>query len=190
VTPTVSPLLAEPPTESSGEFLPYYAKYVALVPAGDLLATLEAQLADTVAVVDQVGEARAGQRYAPGKWTVRELLAHVIDTERVFAYRAMCAARGETAALPSFDENAWAAHAGAEGRTLGSLMGELTAVRRATLALLHHLDDAALARRVTASGAPLSARAAAWIIAGHERHHQALLRERYLPALDATAANG
>jgi hypothetical protein len=180
VSPHASPLLTEPPTEASGEFLAYYAKYVSLVPAGDLLETLEAQLADTVALVDQVGEARAGHRYAEGKWSVRELLGHVIDTERVFAYRALCAARGETAPLPAFDENAWVAGTAWDGRTLGSLLGELTAVRRATLALFHHLDDAALARRVTASGAPLSARAAGWIIAGHERHHQSLLRDRYL----------
>ena len=179
----VPPLLAEPPVEGSGEFLPYYARYVALVPEGNVLDALEAQLADTVALVDRVGEARAGHRYAPGKWSVRELLGHVVDTERVFAYRALCAARGETAQLPGFDENAWVAGADFDARTLGSLMGELTAVRRATLALFRNMDEAALARRVVANGAPLSARAVAWIVAGHERHHQALLRDRYLASL-------
>jgi uncharacterized damage-inducible protein DinB len=179
---TASPLLTEPPSEASGEFLPYYARYVALVPAGDLLATLEAQLADTVALVDQVGEARAGHRYAPGKWSVREKLGHVIDTERVFAYRALCAARGEAAALPGFDENAWVAGSDFDQRTLGSILGEFMAVRRATLALFRHLDDRALARRVTANGAPVTARALAWIIAGHELHHRRLLDERYRAA--------
>ena len=176
----VPALLAEPPTADGGEFLPYYAAYVALVPPGDVLATLAAQLDETVAVVDAVGEERAGYRYAPGKWSVREVLGHVIDTERVFAYRALCAARGESAALPPFDENAWVAGSDFDARPVGSLLGELTAVRRATLALFRNLGDAALARTVVANGAPLTARGAAWIIAGHERHHQQLLRERYL----------
>jgi hypothetical protein len=175
------PLLVEPPAADAGEFDPYYARYVALVPTGDVLATLEAQLADTVAVLDRFGEARAGHRYAPGKWSVREVVGHVVDTERVFVYRAMCAARGESAALPGFDENAWVAGAAFERRTLNSLLGELTAVRRATLALFRGLDDAALVRRAVANGAPVTARALAWITAGHERHHRALLAERYLP---------
>ena len=174
-----SPLLADPPAADAGEHSPYYAKYVQLVTPGDVLASLESQLADTVAVLDGFGEERAGYRYAPGKWSVRELIGHVVDAERVFAYRAMCAARGETAALPSFDEDAWVAGADFEARTLASLMGELTAVRRATLALFRHLDDRALARHVVASGVPVTARALAWIIAGHELHHRRLLEERY-----------
>lgn len=177
----VPPPLATPPTTDSGEFLPYYARYVALVPARDVLATLETQLADTTALLDALGEERAGHRYAPGKWSAREVVGHVVDTERIFTYRALCAARGEVAALPAFDENAYVAGASFDARSLNSLMGELTAVRRATLALFRNLDEAALARRVVANGAPMSARAAAWIIAGHERHHQHLLRERYLP---------
>ena len=174
-----SPLLAEPPAAAAGEYSPVYAKYVQVVPAGDVLASLESQLAGTVAVLDAFGEDGAGYRYAPGKWSVREVVGHVVDAERVFAYRAMCAARGETAALPSFDENAWVESADFERRTLASLMGELTAVRRATLALFRNLDDRALARRVVASGVPVTARALAWIIAGHELHHRRLLEERY-----------
>ncbi len=173
-------LLAEPPAE--GEYLAYYKPYVALVPAGDVLATLESQLTDTVAVLDAIGEDRAGYRYAPGKWSVREMLGHVADTERVFAYRALCAARGETRALPGFDENAWVAGADFDRRTLNSLMGELTAVRRSTLALFRNLPEEALARRVVANGAPMTARAVAWIIAGHELHHRRVLQERYLNA--------
>jgi uncharacterized damage-inducible protein DinB len=172
--------LAEPPAADGGEYLPYYATYVAKVEPGDVLARLETQLADTVAVLDQIGEERAGYRYAPGKWSVREVVGHMVDTERVFAYRAMCAARGETAALPGFDENAWVAGADFDGRTLNSLMGELTAVRRATVALFRNLDEDALARRGVANGAPVTARALAWIIAGHELHHRAILAERYL----------
>ena len=179
MTVAVSPLLATPPAADGTECLPYYGAYVALVPTGDVLATLASQLAGTVAVVDAIGEARAGPRYADGQWSVRQLLGHVVDTERIFTYRALAAARGEGASLPSFDENAYVAHANFDARSLGSLLGEWTAVRRATLALFQHLDDAALARRVVANGAPMSARAAAWIIAGHELHHRAILQSRY-----------
>jgi hypothetical protein len=180
MTVAVSRLLAEPPAVDGGEYAPFYAEYVALVPVGDVLEALEQQLGDTVAVFDALGEARAGHRYAPGKWSAREVLGHMIDTERVFSYRAMCAARGETAPLPGFDEGTWVAGADFDGRTLNSLLGELTAVRRATLALFRNLDDAALARRATANGAPVTARALAWITAGHERHHQRILTDRYL----------
>jgi uncharacterized damage-inducible protein DinB len=165
---------------SADEFAPYYATYVDAVPDGDVLQTLETQLESTVALLDEIGEARAGHRYAEGKWSVRELVGHMIDAERIFVYRAMCAARGEAGALPGFDENAYVANAHFEGRTLGSLLGELTAVRRATLALCRNLEPAALARRVTANGAPVSTRALVWITAGHERHHARILRERYL----------
>lgn len=176
---TDAALLTAPPPDDGSEYLPYYARYIAVVPRGDVLATLEAQLADTVAVVEAIGEARAGHRYAPGKWSVRELLGHAADTERIFTYRALAAARGERAALPAFDENAYVEAASFDARSLGSLLGEWTAVRRATLALFRNLDAEALARRVVANGAPMSARAAAWIIAGHELHHRAILRDRY-----------
>lgn len=175
-----SPLLAAPPAADGGEFLPYYGKYIALVPAGDVLATLEQQLADTVAVVDALGDARAAHRYAPGKWSVRQVLGHTLDTERIFTFRALAAARGETAALPPFDENAYVEAADFDARSLGSLLGEWTAVRRETLALFRNLGAAALARRVVANGAPMSARAVAWIVAGHELHHREILRTRYL----------
>lgn len=172
------PSLTTPPDPA--EYAAYYRRYVDTVPAGDLLVTLEKQLEELVALVDGVGEARAGHRYAEGKWSVKELLGHVADTERIFAVRTLCAARGEPADLPGFDENAYVARANFDARTLNSLLGELTAVRRATLALLRSLDEEALARRVTANGHPMTARALAWIIAGHERHHANVLRERYL----------
>ena len=179
MTTDASPPLAAPPPDDGTEYLPYYGRYIALVPAGDVLATLDAQFADTVAVVDAIGEARAGHRYAPGKWSVRQLVGHAVDTERIFAYRALAAARGEPASLPSFDEDAYAERGGFDARSLGSLLGEWTAVRRATLAFFRNLDAQALGRRVVANGAPMSARAAAWIIAGHELHHREVLRTRY-----------
>jgi uncharacterized damage-inducible protein DinB len=162
------------------EFAPYYARYIAAVPDGDVLDTLERQLEEMVALMDRFGEAGGSHRYAEGKWSVKEVLGHIADAERIFAYRALCAARGEQGSLPGFDENAYVANANFDGRTLNSLLGELTATRRATLALFRSLDSATLARRVVANGVPVSARALAWIVAGHERHHQNLLRERYL----------
>ena len=177
---TVSPLLAAPPAADGYEYAPYFGRYVSLVPAGDVLATLETQLADTVAVVDEAGEARAGHRYAEGKWSVRQVVGHMIDTERIFTCRALSAARGEVGSLPAFDQDAYVAQGAFDTRSLGSLLGEWTAVRRATLALFRNLDDDALARRVVANGAPLSARAIVWIVAGHELHHREILRWRYL----------
>ena len=171
-------LLTEPPGHD--EYAEYYRRYVETVPTGDLLVTLERQLEETVALLDTVGEARAGHRYAEGKWSVKEVVGHVTDAERIFTMRALCAARGETAALPGFDENAYVARASFDARSLNALMGELTAVRRATLALFRSLDATELGRRVTASGHPVTARALAWITAGHERHHARILRERYM----------
>ena len=175
---TSSALLSSPP--AADEHLPYYVRYIATVPAGDVLATLEAQLRETVSLLQDLGEEKATYRYAPGKWSVKQVIGHVVDAERVFSYRALCAARGEMAPLPSFEQDGYVANGNFDGRALDSLVDELTAVRRATLTLFRSMDDTALARRVVASGAPVTARAIVWIIAGHERHHQRLLRERYL----------
>ncbi|HEX6964640.1 MAG TPA: DinB family protein [Gemmatimonadaceae bacterium] len=178
MTQTSSTLLSSRP--AADEHLPYYERYITTVPAGDVLATLESQLRETVVLLEGISEEQAAYRYAPGKWSVKEVIGHVSDTERVFSYRALCAARGETAALPSFEQDDYVAQANSDGRTMRSLLDELTAVRQSSLALFRSLDDTALARRVVASGAPVSARALAWIIAGHERHHLRILRERYL----------
>ena len=172
-------LLTERP--APGEFAPYYAKYVDAVPDGDVLDALESHLDEWVALLDRFGEARAGHRYGPDKWSVKEVVGHVTDAERIFVYRALCAARGEGGELPGFDENAYVAGGAFDERTLNSLLGELAAARRATLSLFRNLSDAQLARRVVANGVPVSARALAWIVAGHERHHSNILRERYLP---------
>jgi uncharacterized damage-inducible protein DinB len=175
------PSLATRP--ASDEFLPYYQKYIDRVPEGDLLATLESQIEPTVELLDRFGESQSELRYAPGKWSVKEIVGHLSDAERIFSFRALVAARGDTTSLPGFDENAYVARAGFDARTLNSLVGDLTAVRRATLALFRSLSDEELARRVTANNAPISARALAWIITGHEIHHASLIRERYLPLL-------
>ena len=162
------------------EFAPYYAGYVAKVPDGDLLQTLDAGLSDYTTAFGALPEARGGFAYAPGKWTLRELLGHVIDAERVFAYRAMRIARGDTMPLPGFDEKAWVPASRANERTLADLLAELRVVRAATVALLRHLPDDAIGRTGTASENPVSVRALAWIIAGHPIHHLGVVRERYL----------
>jgi hypothetical protein len=163
----------------AGEFAPYYQKYIDRVPAGDLLALLARQGDETAALLAKLKESAAGHRYAPDKWSIREVVGHVSDAERVFAYRALRFARGDEGALLSFDEKAFVAGGGFDRRTLADLVAELRAVRQATLALLRSLDDAAWARGGTASGKHVTVRALGHIIAGHEAHHVAILKERY-----------
>ena len=162
------------------EYASFYAGYIAAVPEGELLGLLERQLQETTGVLAAVPEARGDFAYAPGKWTLKEVLGHVVDAERVFSYRALRFARGDATPLAPFDENAWTPNSGARARTLTDLIAELRAVRGATLALLRSLPPGADLRRGTASGREISVRALAWIIAGHERHHFKLIRERYL----------
>jgi hypothetical protein len=165
---------------NASEYAPFYAGYVAGVPEGDLIALLEQQGEETVGLLGAISEGKADHRYAPGKWTIREVLGHVIDAERVFTYRALTFARGDAGPLPSFDENAWAANSNAGGRTMQELLAEYRAVRGATLALLRSFGKEELARSGVASKNPVTVRALAYIVAGHERHHLKILRERYL----------
>jgi hypothetical protein len=164
----------------SGEYAPYYGTYIAKVPDGDLLRGLETQSEQTMTLLSGVPETRGSFAYAPGKWTLKEVLGHVIDAERVFSYRALRIARGDTISLPGFDQDPWVPNSGANGRTVADLLGELRVVRASTLALLRHLPAEAVTRVGTASDKPVSVRALAWIIAGHERHHIGIIRERYL----------
>lgn len=129
------------------------------------------------------GEESGGVRYAAGKWSVREAVGHMADAERVFTYRALRFARADATPLPGFDENAYVAAAGFDRRTLADLAEEFADVRRATVSFFCALDPEALAMPGTANGARVTVGALAWIIAGHERHHARILRERYLPLL-------
>ena len=126
---------------AAGEYAPYHGGYVGEVPEGDVLALLERQGKETIALLQGVGEAKSGHRYAPGKWSIREVVGHIIDAERVFTYRALTFARGDPNALPGFDENGWATVSNADARTLASLIDELSAVRAATLALFRSFGD-------------------------------------------------
>ena len=164
---------------ASTEYAPFYGGYVSEVPDGDLLAHLERQGRETAALLRAISEQRSLHRYAPGKWTIREVVGHMIDAERVFTYRALSFARGEEASLPSFDENAWAVTSNAGGRSLKDLIDEITVVRAATVALFHGFSENEFARSGTASNNHITVRALAYIVAGHERHHIKILRERY-----------
>jgi hypothetical protein len=162
------------------EFAPYYAKYVSRVPDGDITHTLAEQGDAFLSRLKQLSEEQAAFAYAPEKWTVKEVICHVTDAERIFAYRMLRIARGDATPLPSFDENAYAAASAANDRPLDTLLGEFAAVRGATLALLRWLPAAAWTRHGTASGHGVSVRGLAWIAAGHAMHHERILRERYL----------
>ena len=162
------------------EYISYYQKYITLVPDGDLVETLRAQIAETLSLVRSIPEDRGAHRYAPGKWSIKEVVGHMSDVERVMTYRALRIARADTTPLPGFDENAWVPAGNFGARSLASLAHELEAVRRATVAFFQTLDAESAARRGSANNAPISARALAYIIAGHERHHVGILRERYL----------
>ena len=164
---------------AADEHLPYYSRYVERVPDGELLTRLERQGAETAALLRTIPEGRASHRYAPGKWSVKEVVGHISDTERIFSYRALRIARADRTPLAGFDENGFVRAAGFDRRTLRELVDELVAVRAATVALYRGLGDEEVARRGTANGAEVSVRALAWITAGHELHHVALLRERY-----------
>lgn len=162
------------------EYPAYYERYVRLVPDGDIVATLERQMEESAAFLAGIGEERAHFRYAPGKWSIKEVVGHVIDAERVFAYRALRFARNDSTPLPGFDENAYVAVAGFDRRPLTELASELRLVRAASIALFASLDDEALARRGTANDREHIARSVPWIIAGHELHHLDVVRKRYI----------
>jgi uncharacterized damage-inducible protein DinB len=164
----------------SDEHAEYYARYINKVPDGDLIAQLGDQVAETVSLLKGLSPERADFAYGPGKWTVKQVIGHMIDAERVFSYRAMRFARNDKTELPTFDENSYVANANFTQRTLTDLVEEFEGVRAATIHLAKSLDAEALMRRGTASNNPVSVRALLYIIAGHERHHTALLRERYL----------
>jgi hypothetical protein len=164
---------------TASEYAPFYAGYVARVTEDDILAVLSAQADELGALARSLPEAKQSYRYAEGKWSVREVLSHLIDGERVFGYRAFCFSRGEQAALPGFDENQYVSAARAGDVPLVALAKEFAVVRESNLGFLRRLGDEAWTRTGTASGKPVSVRALAWIMAGHPRHHLAVLRERY-----------
>lgn len=169
------------------EYADYFDRYVALVPDGDILATLESGMAPLIGILRRVIPGAEGFRYAAGKWTVRESLGHLIDTERILAYRGLRIARGDATPRAPFDQDLFVAAAGFDQVALAGLIDEFVAVRQSTVALFRHLPPAAWERRGMVGENPLTVRAVAWIIAGHQIYHERLFADRYGPALAPVA---
>jgi len=169
-----------PARPEPGEYAPFYETYVSLIAETDVVGALERQTAEALALLRPIPEGRGGHRYEPGKWSVKQLVGHIIDAERIFAYRALAIARGDRRPLPGMDQDEYMAGADFDALPLSGLVEEFEAVRRSTLLLLRHLPAEAWQRRGTASDNEVSVRALAYIIAGHGAHHLRILRERYL----------
>lgn len=172
-------MLTRIPRPEAGEYYEYYDRYIRQVAnESDAVAALQRQVAE----IDQLARLtpeQAAFRYADGKWSVRQVVGHLADAERIFAYRALRAARGDRSPLPSFDENRYVETANFDGRAMADVANELAAVRQASLALFSTLDPGTLESRTVASDHEVSVRALAFIIAGHTVHHLTILRERY-----------
>ena len=177
------------PRPGPDESAPFYHGYISEVPGEHIGRYLAEQVPELERLVAPLDDTAARARYAPGKWSVKEVLGHVTDTERIFAYRLLRVARGDTTPLPGFDENAYVPAGAFDARALASIVGELRALRSSTIALMDGLAPDTWARRGQASGASVSARALAYIIVGHMAHHTRVLRERYRlsPASGAAA---
>jgi uncharacterized damage-inducible protein DinB len=164
---------------TSNDYAPAHAAYVDLVPEDDILGAIEQQSSETQKLLASLDESKAAYRYADEKWSVKQVLGHIIDAERVIAYRLLAVARGEQNPLPGFDENMYVDNAGFDAWSLGDLSEHYALVRRATIVLLRNLPEAAWSRRGTANGQTVSTLGIAYVILGHERHHSKILRERY-----------
>lgn len=165
---------------ADGEFFPYYEKYIALVPECDVLSTLEAQMSETQALLRGLPASISTYRYAPDKWSVNEVIGHVIDSERIFAARALRFARSDATPLPGFEQDDYVRNSKFDAYPVAELASELENVRRATVFLFKHLEEPAWMRRGVANNAEITVRALAYIIAGHELHHRGILLARYL----------
>lgn len=165
------------------EYLPYFDRYISLVPDGDILSILSEQLNETLALLQSIPEERAGFRYAPDKWSIKQLVGHMIDAERIFAYRALRFARNDATPLPGFEQDDYIRGSSFDDYPLQELAEEFASVRRATLFLFRHLSEEAWMRKGAANESEISVRALAYSLAGHELHHREILRNRYLQAL-------
>jgi hypothetical protein len=162
-----------------GDYAPYYDRYISQVKGEDILGTLDQQRRETMLLLSGRDEEDGDFRYAPGKWNAKEVLGHVCDAERIFAYRALRIARGDETPLPGFEQDDYVRNSPFANRPLADLVEDFIAVRRATLSLMRNFDEAAWGRRGMASDNPVTVRALAYIIAGHEVHHRRILKEKY-----------
>ncbi len=167
----------------ASEYAPFYERYIAMVPDGEIAETLETQRKETKLLLGGLSENEAEFRYAEGKWSVKEVLGHISDTERIFAYRMLRIARGDQTPLAGFEQDDYVKSGSFQARTLADLLEEFMVVRQASNVLIRSFDAAAWLRRGVANQKEISVRALAYILAGHERHHRQVLQERYLPAM-------
>ena len=164
---------------AKSEYDPYYHRYISLVPDDDVLVALDQQLSETLILLRSLSEQHGTFRYEPGKWSVKEVLGHLIDTERIMAYRALCIARQDRTPLPGFEQDDYVKNGSFDQRSVGNLGREFEQVRRATISLFRNLEPGAWERTGIANNVEVSVRALAYIIAGHELHHKAILKDRY-----------
>jgi hypothetical protein len=183
----LEPAVITPPTftvarPEAGEFAPYYDNYIALVQSGNILQTLDDQRRRMLLLLSGRDEQDGDFRYVPGKWSAKEVLGHICDTERIFAYRALRIARGDATPLAGFEQDDYVRNGGFTQHPLSDLIEDFIAVRRATISLLRSLDEAAWVRHGVANKNEVSVRALAYIIAGHELHHRRILEQKYFAA--------
>lgn len=169
------------PKPDASEYAPYYGKYISLVPGSNVVKALEQQISETLAPLSRCDEDQGEFRYEPGKWSLKEMIGHVIDTERIFTYRALRFARNDKTPIEGFEQDDYVAHGPFRRCKLADLVEEFRLVRGATLHLFRNLDEEAWSRRGIASGNEVSVRALAYIVAGHELHHRKIFQEKYLP---------
>jgi len=170
---------------TAGEYAASFDRYISLVTESDVLAVLDAQASTVHDALSGLSDARAAHRYAEGKWSVGQLLGHLVDCERVFGFRALAIARGEAYSLAAFDEDAYAVAAAHDRVPIDELAEEFATLRRSHVLMFKHLDAASWARVGTVNNTPTSVRAVAFIMAGHVRHHARILTDRYGVALRA-----
>ena len=164
---------------TTAEAAEYYFTYIGKVPDGDVVEHLGKQIVETRAMLDSVDEERAGFRYQPDKWSVKQVVGHVADTERIFAYRALAFSRGDSQAIPGMDQDLWMNESRFDELPLTAILADLVAIREGTLTLFQSLSEEQWQRRGIASDVEFQAGAITWIIAGHELHHRGVLEERY-----------
>jgi hypothetical protein len=169
--------MSTPPAAT--EFDPYYQRYIDLVPEDDIATALAEQGKKTASLLRLITDEKASFRYAPGKWSVKQVIGHFTDAERIFAYRALAIARGEAKSLPGFDENSYAEAGDFDRRSIRDIADEYESARRSTIALFRGLSDEAWKRKGVANDVPVSVRSLAFITLGHERHHLKVLRDKY-----------
>ncbi|MDP3684503.1 MAG: DinB family protein [Ignavibacteria bacterium] len=163
------------------EYAPYYQRYIDLITTDDIFSSFKQQAEEILTLFANLSEEQASFRYAEGKWTMKEVLAHIVDSERIFGYRVLAISRGEKNPLPGFAENEYVRNGKYENRSLKSLLAEFSHLSSANLELFKSLDEEMLAQKGTASGKEVTARAILFVTIGHEKHHLEIIKTRYLP---------